>query len=95
MNLPPSIPAESRPRLPRHVKLRFDEQRARWILLAPERVLLPDDTAVEVLRRCDGRSDLAGIVAGLAADYSAPEEEIARDVEELLRDLLEKGIVEL
>ncbi len=44
----------SLPRLPRHVKLRFDKARERWVVLAPERVLMPDETALEVLQRCDG-----------------------------------------
>ena len=37
--------------LPRHIKLRHDPGRGRWIILAPERVFNPDDTAVEVLER--------------------------------------------
>ena len=48
------VSEECRPALPRHVKLRFDETRQIWVILAPERVLAPDEIAVEVLQLCDG-----------------------------------------
>ncbi|MGI9385459.1 MAG: pyrroloquinoline quinone biosynthesis peptide chaperone PqqD, partial [Methyloligellaceae bacterium] len=44
------IEPESRPALPRHVKLRHDAGRDRWVILAPERILTPDEIAVEILR---------------------------------------------
>ena len=31
----PILQAASRPHLPRHVKLRFDKTRERWVILAP------------------------------------------------------------
>jgi len=85
----------SLPRLPRHVKLRFDQRRDRWIVLAPERVLMPDEIAVEILKRCDGKTSVSAIVATLAAAYEAPAEEIGKDVAEMLQDLADKGFVEL
>ncbi len=85
----------SLPRLPRHVKLRFDQRRDRWIVLAPERVLMPDEIAVEILKRCDGKTSVSAIVANLAAAYEAPAEEIGEDVAEMLQDLADKGFVEL
>ncbi len=85
----------SLPRLPRHVKLRFDQRRNRWIVLAPERVLMPDEIAVEILKRCDGKTSFSAIVADLAAAYEAPAEEIGEDVAEMLQDLADKGYVEL
>ncbi len=82
-----------RPRLAPHVRLRFDARRQRWTVMAPERLLLPDDTALEVLRRCTGEASLAEIVADLAREFDAPEGEIARDVAALLQDLGDKGII--
>ena len=32
-----------------HIVFRFDEVRQRWIMLAPERLMLPDEQAVEIL----------------------------------------------
>jgi pyrroloquinoline quinone biosynthesis protein D len=83
------------PRLARGVKLREDAARGRWVLLAPERMLVPDETALEVLRMLDGVRSVDALVGELAARYAAPREEIAGDVAELLRDLAERGMVEL
>ncbi len=85
----------SLPRLPRHVKMRFDQRRNRWIVLAPERVLLPDEIAVEILKRCDGATSVDAIVEHLAKVYEAPAEEIGEDVIEMLQDLADKGFVDL
>ncbi len=85
----------SLPRLPRHVKLRFDPRRNRWIVLAPERVLLPDEIAVEILKRCDGATSVDAIVEALAKVYQASAEEIGADVAEMLQDLADQGFVDL
>ncbi len=85
----------SLPRLPRHVKMRFDQRRNRWIVLAPERVLLPDEIAVEILKHCDGKTSVEAIVEHLAKVYEAAAEEIGDDVAEMLQDLADKGFVEL
>ncbi len=89
-----TIDDASTPRLAPHVKLRFDEARGRWVILAPERVLMPDDIAMENVKRCDGEATVAAIVAALAAEFGAPAEEVGRDVTELLQDLADKGFVE-
>jgi pyrroloquinoline quinone biosynthesis protein D len=83
------------PRLARGVKLREDAARGRWVLLAPERMLVPDETALEVLRLLDGVRSVDAVVDELAVRYAAPREEIAGDVADLLRDLAERGMVEL
>jgi pyrroloquinoline quinone biosynthesis protein D len=85
------IDASSVPHLPRHVKFRFDETRQQWVLLAPERLLLPDDIAVEILQRVDGRRSVGEIVRLLAEKFEAPRDEIAADVIAMLQDLVEKG----
>jgi pyrroloquinoline quinone biosynthesis protein D len=87
------IEAASVPRLPRGVKLRFDEQRKRWTLLAPERVFVPDEIAVEILQRCDGVATVDAIGAALAEKFAAPREQVARDVTEMLQDLANKGVI--
>ena len=66
------IDSQSRPRLPRGVKLKRDEVRERWTLLAPERIFEVDATAATVLELCDGERDLKAIVAELAERYNAP-----------------------
>jgi len=87
-----SVSETSRPVLPRHAKLRFDETRKVWVILAPERVLAPDETAVEVLGLCDGRS-VGAIVDQLAAKYAAERAAISGDVIAMLQDLADKGFL--
>jgi len=94
MTTPVRIAAASVPRLARGHKLRFDETRKAWIVLAPERVLMPDDIAVEILRRCDGVASIAAISQSLAEKFRAPREEVERDVIEMLQDLADKGVIE-
>ena len=64
------------PALPRHIKLRHDPARNRWMLLAPERVLMPDPIALDILHPCDGQRSVAAIAAALAGQYAAPRERI-------------------
>ena len=75
-----------------HIVFRFDEVRQRWIILAPERLMLPDEQAVEILKLVDGKTGGGAIVDALAARYSqAPRELIAKDVTAMLQDLADKG----
>ena len=88
-----SVTEASRPILPRHTKLRFDETRQRWVILAPERVLAPDDIAVEVLQLCNGARNVDAVVDLLAAKYAADRAAIATDVIAMLQDLADKGFL--
>ena len=74
-----------------HIVFRFDDVRQRWIILAPERLMLPDEQAVEILKLVDGQASVDAIVDTLAARFNAPREEIAGDVAEMLQDLADKG----
>ncbi len=99
---PPAAPRKARymtveeashPVMPRHAKLKMDETRNVWVLLVPERVLVPDETAVEVLQLCDGDRTVGDMVDALAAKYNAPRTEILGDVIVMLQDLAEKGFL--
>ena len=88
-----SVSETSRPRLPRHAKLRFDETRQRWVILAPERVLAPDEIAVEVLHLCAGVRSVEQMIDQLAEKYAADRNAIATDVIAMLQDLADKGFL--
>lgn len=79
--------------MPRHVKMRHDAGRGRWIILAPERLFDPDEIAVEVLKLCDGKRSVKDIVTVMAKEYNAPEDEIRTDIVAMLQDLSDKGVV--
>ena len=85
------IDAESRPALPRFVKLQHDKGRDRWVLLAPERILTPDEIAVAVLKLCDGERSVDNIATELAEEYDAPVGEIRTDIIDLVQNLADKG----
>jgi pyrroloquinoline quinone biosynthesis protein D len=87
------LSSEACPGLAPGVRLTFDKTRDRWVVLAPERVLVPDETALEILQRCDGIKHLDDIVDELATAYSADRSEIEHDVRDLLNALIEKRIL--
>lgn len=91
-----TIPAaDAIPRLPRGVRLRHDETRDQWILLAPERILKLNGVALEILKRCDGEASVATIVDDLAAAFGADRDEVDADVRDFLRSLAEKRMLDL
>ena len=83
----------TRPRFAPHVRFKFDERRARWVVLAPERMLVPDEIAVEVLQRCTGDARVAEIVDEFTTKFEAPRDEISTDVIAVLQDLTDKGVL--
>ena len=87
------VAEDSVPTLARGTRLRYDETRQRWVLLVPERVMAPDEIAVEILQLCDGQRSVAAIIDQLAAAYAAPREEIGADVIAMLQDLAGSGFV--
>jgi pyrroloquinoline quinone biosynthesis protein D len=76
-----------------HARFRFDEVRQAWIVLAPERLLLPDEQAVAILRLVDGERDGNAIIDALSVEYEAPREVIAGDVLAMLQDLVDKKVL--
>jgi len=87
------IEGASVPRFAPHAKFRFDEVRQAWIVLAPERLLLPDEQAVEILRLIDGERDVDAIIDDLAGRFEAPRGVIASDVLPMLQDLVDKRVL--
>jgi pyrroloquinoline quinone biosynthesis protein D len=87
------IDAETRAVIPAYIKLRHDAGRGKWLILAPERIFEPDETAVEVLKLCDGQRTVADIADVLAKEYNAPQNEILSDIVAMLQDLADKGVV--
>jgi pyrroloquinoline quinone biosynthesis protein D len=79
------------PRFSRGARLQEDKARGRWVVMAPERMFVPDETALEVLRLVDGTRDVEAIVDALAAKFDAPREVIAEDVRAMLEDLGGRG----
>ena len=75
------------------VRFRFDAVRQAWIILAPERLFLPDEQAVAILKLVDGARSLGAIIDELATQFDAPRALIAGDVSTMLEDLATKGVL--
>jgi pyrroloquinoline quinone biosynthesis protein D len=84
-----------RPKLPRGVRLKHDETRQTWLLLAPERVVRANPIAVEILKLCDGERTIRTIVDELALAFKAQRPRVEADVVKLLDDLALKRMVDL
>ena len=76
-----------------HVRFRFDQTRQAWVVLAPERLLLPDEQAVEILQLIDGERGVDSVIDELIRRYEAPREVIASDVVKMLQDLVDKKVL--
>jgi pyrroloquinoline quinone biosynthesis protein D len=87
------IAGASVPRFAPGMRLREDAARGRWVVMGPERMFVPDEIALEVLRLVDGACSVDAMVDTLAARFAAPREEIATDVLALLEDLAGKGVL--
>lgn len=51
------------------VRLRYDPVRSATVLLYPEGILVPNETAAAVLARCDGSASLARIAGDLTGEF--------------------------
>lgn len=79
-----------RPQLANFVRLQHDDARNRWVLQAPERVLVLDDTGKDIVDRFDGKATLGEIIDTLVAEYDAPRDVIDHDVRAVVGLLEEK-----
>ena len=75
----PAISGPARPRLARHVRLRFCGVRQKHVLQLPETVVVLSGSGADILERCDGRRTVEEIVAELGARYGhVPADEVER-----------------
>jgi pyrroloquinoline quinone biosynthesis protein D len=89
-----AISYSARPRLAPGVRLQSDPATGKNVLLFPEGVVELNDTAQEILARCDGRA-LGDIVQALAEEYEADLPTLVADVRETLADLHRRRLIEL
>ena len=89
-----AISDAARPRLAKGVRLQSDPATRKTVLLFPEGVVELNETAHEILTRCDGRT-VSEIVQVLAEEYDADLAALATDVRETLADLQQRRLIEL
>ncbi len=82
----------NRPHLARQVRLEWDPVRNRQVLLAPEGVLVLNQTGATILGLCDGERTVVEIVEELRGQYNRVAGDEVRD---FLARLVAKRWVEL
>lgn len=83
---------DRRPRLARGVRLQIDCTTGKGVLLFPEGILELNETAQEILTRCDGGT-VSEIAADLAKHYDFELSEIESDVRETLSELGQRKLI--
>ena len=84
------------PAFPRGVKFRFNNAKQQWVVLAPERLLEPDEMAVTVLKLVDGQRTLGSVIDTLMEMITIdppPRNVVATDVVAMLQDLADKAFL--
>jgi pyrroloquinoline quinone biosynthesis protein D len=90
----PTISGSAQPRLARGVRLQTDPKTGSSVLLFPEGVLELNETAQEILTRCDGQT-VSEIIEALAEEYNVDLDVLAVDVRETFTDLQRRKLIEL
>ena len=83
----------ARPTLTQGVRLQIDSATGKNVLLYPEGIVELNDTAHEIVSRCDGRT-LGEIICELAEEYEADSAALAADVRESLADLQQRKLID-
>ncbi len=83
--LPPEAPVQIAP----GYRFQWEEAQQVYVLLYPEGMITLNDTASEILKRCDGSRTASSIIADLEQQF--PGAELKNDVLEFLEDARDKG----
>jgi len=78
-----------KPALSKLFRLQWEETQNNYVLLYPEGMVKLNQSAAEILKRCDGTRDSAAIVADLESSFAASG--LQADVEDFLRIAHERG----
>jgi pyrroloquinoline quinone biosynthesis protein D len=84
--------AGARPRLVKGARLRWCPVRQKPILLLPERVLVLNRTAHEIVKRIDGTRTVQELASELAAEFKEPR--VEAEVVAFLTRLATRGLLE-
>ena len=66
-----TIDAATTPRVSKRFRLQWEEAQQAWVLLYPEGMVKLNQSAGEILKRCDGIRSVTEIVADLEAAFNA------------------------
>ncbi len=78
-----------KPKLSRLFRLQWEEAQNNYVLLYPEGMVKLNQSAAEILKRCDGNQDTAAIVSALESAFSVSG--LQDEVEDFLSVANERG----
>jgi pyrroloquinoline quinone biosynthesis protein D len=87
-----AVSSTNRPHLARQVRMEWDPARKQQVLLAPEGVLVLNQTGATILSLCDGERTVVEIVEELRGKYNRVDGD---EVQNFLARLVAKRLVEL
>ena len=87
-----AVSSTNRPHLAQQVRMEWDPARKQQVLLAPEGVLILNQTGATILSLCDGERTVVEIVEGLRGKYNRVDGD---EVRNFLARLVAKRLVEL
>lgn len=70
-------------------RMQWEEAQQAWVILYPEGMVKLNDSAAEILRRCDGATTLTAVIADLEREFG--ESGLGDDVRQLVAAALEQG----
>jgi pyrroloquinoline quinone biosynthesis protein D len=78
-----------KPKLSRLFRFQWEEAQGNYVLLYPEGMVKLNQSAAEILKRCDGERDVINIVKDLEQSFSTTG--LENDVKDFLRAATERG----
>ena len=87
-----AAPLPERPRLNRLFRLQWEEVQQAYVLLYPEGMVKLNQSAAEILKRCDGTLTVAELIAELQLAFG--ETDLRDPVEGMLRAAFEKDWIQ-
>lgn len=88
-----TIDRQQRVKLAPGVRQQTDHATGDAVLLYPEGILMLNETAREIVARCDGKTTVAEIAVALAAEYETSVTELENDIAECLTELQRQKLI--
>lgn len=76
-------------RMAPHLRLRWEQAQSCYVLLYPEGIVQLNETAAEIMKRCEGEGSVESVMKAIQALY--PGEPVEADVRAFLEEAVDHG----
>ena len=83
------IELNAKPKLARLFRMQYEEAQQAYVLLYPEGMVKLNQSASEILKRCDGERDVQAVIADIEQTFNATG--LEKDVTGFLEIAIERG----